>query len=242
MLGYIYKEIKTNKLILSVMFGLMLFFNIFLLSTTIGENKIDEGMIYYAVFFIMTGSSFLVIGMCASGLVQTDERKKWGYYNAAAPHGIKLQVGSIYIIILSALVCCFCISFVINIIMRKITPDTPNVTGMMIAIALLVLLLRAIELPFFYAFGSKVGGLVKALLLFVVIFIAALYFLFADLSWLGSQDEVIEKFIEFLSGISAKTLWNSIFGKILISAVPLYAVSYFISTKVYLKGIDRLEK
>ncbi|MBQ8119383.1 MAG: hypothetical protein IJ172_01195, partial [Ruminococcus sp.] len=120
--------------------------------------------------------------------------------------------------------------------------DVPNVTGMMIAMALLVLLLRAVELPFFYAFGSKVGGLVKTLLLFVVIFITAIYFLFADLSWLGSQDEAMEKLFKFLSGISLKGLWKSVFGKILMSAVPLYAVSYYISTKVYLKGIDRLEK
>ncbi len=241
MLGYLYKEIKTNKLILGVMLGLMLFFNLFLPTTATGDDK-PEGVLFYVFFFIMSGSSFLVIGMCASGLVQTDERKKWGYYNAAAPHGIKLQVGSIYIIILAALVCCFCFSSVMNIIMRKMSSDVPDVTGMMIAIALLVLLLRAIELPFFYAFGSKVGGLVKALLLFAVIFIAALYFLFADLSWLGSQDDVMEKIFKFLSGISLKGLWKSIFGKILISAVPLYAVSYYISTKVYLKGVERLEK
>ena len=241
MFGYLYKELKTNKLILGVMLGLMLFFNIFLPASATGDDK-PEGVLFYAIFFIMSGSSFLVIGMCASGLVQTDERKKWGYYNAAAPHGIKLQVGSIYIIILSALICCIFISFVINIIMRKMSSDVPNVTGMMIAMALLVLLLRAIELPFFYAFGSKIGSLVKALLMFVVIFIAALYFLFADLSWLGSQDDVMENFFKLLSNISAKTLWRSIFGKILISAVPLYAVSYYISTKVYLKGIDRLEK
>lgn len=241
MLGYLYKEIKTNKLILGVMLGLMLFFNLFLPTTATGDDK-PEGVLFYVFFFIMSGSSFLVIGMCASGLVQTDERKKWGYYNAAAPHGIKLQVGSIYIIILSALVICFCVSSVMNIIMRKMSSDVPNVTGMMIAMALIVLLLRAIELPFFYAFGSKVGGLVKTLLLFVVIFITAIYFLFADLSWLGSQDEAMEKLFKFLSGISLKGLWKSIFGKILISAVPLYAVSYYISTKVYLKGIDRLEK
>ena len=241
MLGYLYKELKTNKLILGVMFGLMMFFNVCPFASATGDDK-PEGAFFYAVFFIMSGSSYLVIGMCASGLVQTDERKKWGYYNAAAPNGIRMQVGSIYIIILFALVCCFCISWAINTIMRKMSANVPNVTGMMIAMALLVLLLRAIELPFFYAFGSRVGGLVKTLLVFIVIFAVALYFLFADLSWLGSQDEVVEKIFEFLSSISAKKLWNSILGKILISAVPLYFISYFISTKVYLRGIDRLEK
>jgi hypothetical protein len=135
MLGYLYKELKTNKLILGVMFGLMMFFNVCPFASATGDDK-PEGAFFYAVFFIMSGSSYLVIGMCASGLVQTDERKKWGYYNAAAPNGIRMQVGSIYIIILFALVCCFCISWVINTIMRKMSANVPNVTGMMIAMVL----------------------------------------------------------------------------------------------------------
>ncbi len=242
MLGYIYKELKINKTLLAIMLGLAVFLNLTPLAASTGDENKPDGMIFYALFFIMTGASFLVVGMCSSGLVQTDERKKWGYYNAAAPNGISFQVGSIYTIIFAVLLTVILISYVCNIIIRQIIPNAPNVSVMLIAMALLVLLLRAIELPFFYAFGSKVGSLVKALLLFAVIFIAALYFLFADLSWLGSEDEIIGKFFEIMSTLSIKTIWNSIFGKILISAVPLYAVSFFISTKVYLKGIDRLEK
>ena len=241
MLGYIYKELKINKVILSVMLICAVFLNLTPLAASNSENN-PEGTIFYAIFFIMTGSSFLVIGMCASGLVQTDERKKWGYYNAAAPNGIRFQVGSIYTIILSVLLLDILIAFFCNIIVRQIIPDAPNVSGMLFVMALLVLLFRAIELPFFYAFGSKIGGLVKSLLLFILIFLAVLYFLFADLSWLGSQDEVIGKFFEIMSSLSVKSIWSSVVGKILLSAVPLYAVSYYISTKVYLRGVDRLEK
>ena len=67
--------------------------------------------------------------------------------------------------------------------------------------------------------------------------------MFADISWLGSRDDFMENFLKWLSGLDIKNLVTGGFiGKLLLGAVPLYAISYYISTKVYLKGVDRLEK
>ena len=53
----------------------------------------------------------------------------------------------------------------------------------------------------------------------------------------------MENFLNWLTKLDIKHLVTGGFiGKLLIAAVPLYAVSYFISTKVYLKGVERLEK
>ena len=176
--------------------------------------------------------------------VKTVERKKWGYYTTSVPGGIKKQVGAIYIIILTAIIFTLGVTCGLNIIIRKAAGiDIPDATGMMLVFALIVLFMRAIELPFFYAFGSKVGSAVKSLLVVVLIFIAALYFMFADLSWLGSMDDFIGNFIEWLSKLDLKHLISGGFvGKLLLTAVPLYIVSYLISINVYLKGVDRLEK
>ena len=69
MLGYIYKEIKTNKLILGVMLGLMLFFNLFLPTTATGDDK-PEGVLFYVFFFIMSGSSSQSRILCKRKIVQ----------------------------------------------------------------------------------------------------------------------------------------------------------------------------
>ena len=244
MFGFIYKELKVNKQWLCLMFGLVIFFSCFpMLAASGGEGKL-EGVAFYGVYFLINGTCFLVVGMMASMFVQTDERKKWGYYTTSVPGGIKKQVGAIYIIILTAIIFTLGVTCGLNIIIRKAAGiDIPDATGMMLVFALIVLFMRAIELPFFYAFGSKVGSAVKSLLVVVLIFIAALYFMFADLSWLGSMDDFIGNFIEWLSKLDLKHLISGGFvGKLLLTAVPLYIVSYLISINVYLKGVDRLEK
>ena len=245
MLGFIYKEIKVNKQWLCIMFGLVIFFSAFPMLTAFGDKDGGlEGTAFYVVYFLINGTCFLVVGMMASMFIQTDERKKWGYYATSVPSGIRKQVGAIYIIIFAAILFTLGVTSVINIVMRKVTDiDMPDATGMMLVFALIVLLMRSIEMPFIYAFGSKVGAAVKALLVFVLIFFAAVYFMFADLSWLGSMDDFIGNLLRWFSELDLKHLINGGFvGKLLLCAVPLYALSYYISTKVYLRGVDRLEK
>jgi hypothetical protein len=245
MLGFIYKEIKVNKQWLCIMFGLVIFFSCFPILTSIGEkNGGLEGTALYAVYFLINGTCFLVVGMMASMLIQTDERKKWGYYATSVHGGIKKQVGAIYLIILAAILFTLGLTCILNSILRKaVHMDIPDATGMMLVFALIVLFMRSIEMPFIYAFGSKIGSAVKALLVFILLFIAAVYFMFADLSWLGSMDDFLGNLLKWFSELDIKHLITGGFvGKLLLAAVPMYIASYFISTKVYLKGVERLEK
>ncbi len=247
MLGYLYKDIRINKQMLGIMFGLIVFFSIIpIMAVTGGEESgaVTEGVVFYGIYFLFNGTVFLIVGMMASGFAQTDERKKWGYYNAAVPNGIKQQVGSCYIIVVCAIIIALAVTCGINYLIRNVfSINIPSAGGMMTVFALICLLMRAIELPFFYAFGSKIGSLVKGLLVVSIIMTALVYFMFADISWLGSRDKIMENFLNWLTKLDIKHLVTGGFiGKLLIAAVPLYAVSYLISTKVYLKGIDRLEK
>ena len=247
MLGYLYKDIRINRNILCIMLGLIAFFSIFPLlatSSSDGSGVVAEGLVFYGIYFLINGTVFLVVGMMSSGLVQTDERKKWGYYNAAVPNGIRFQVGSSYIIVFCSIAIALGATCGAIYLIRTFSSiDIPSAGGMMTVFALICLLMRGIELPFFYAFGSKIGSLVKGLLFVVVILIALIYFMFADISWLGSRDDFMENFLKWLSGLDIKNLVTGGFiGKLLLGAVPLYALSYYISTKVYLKGVDRLEK
>ena len=221
MLGFIYKEIKVNKQWLCIMFGLVIFFSCFPMLTSIGEKSGGlEGTAFYAVYFLINGTCFLV------------------------PGGIKKQVGAIYLIILAAILFTLGLTCILNLILRKaVHMDIPDATGMMLVFALIVLFMRSIEMPFIYAFGSKIGSAVKALLVFILLFIAAVYFMFADLSWLGSMDDFLGNLLKWFSELDIKHLITGGFvGKLLLAAVPMYIASYFISTKVYLKGVERLEK
>ena len=247
MLGYLYKDIRINRNILCIMLGLIAFFSFFPIMASYGDEEVGavtEGIVFYGIYFLINGTVFFIVGMIASVFVQTDERKKWGYYNAAAPNGVRQQVGSCYIIVACSITIALAMTCGANYIIRTFSSfSIPSAGGMMIVFALICLLMRAIELPFFYAFGSKIGSLVKGLLFVVLILIALIYFMFADLSWLGSRDDFMENLLNWLSNLDIKHLATGGFiGKLLIAAVPMYIFSYYISTKVYLKGVDRIEK
>lgn len=247
MLGYLYKDIRINKQMLGIMLGLIVFFSIIPIMAAFGGEEsgaVTEGVVFYGIYFLINGTTFLIVGMMASGFAQTDERKMWGYYNAAVPNGIKQQVGSCYIIVVCSIIIALAVTCGMNYLIRNVfSINIPSAGGMMTVFALICLLMRAIELPFFYAFGSKIGSLVKGLLVVSIIMTALVYFMFADISWLGSRDKIMENFLNWLTKLDIKHLVTGGFiGKLLIAAVPLYAVSYFISTKVYLKGVERLEK
>lgn len=100
------------------------------------------------------------------------------------------------------------------------------------------LLIVSVELPCAIAFGTKNGAYVKSGIIVALIFIAAVYLMFGDISWLGSEDEFTEKFLDKLSHLDL----SSTAGKILLSGIPLYCISCFISAKLYLGGIERMEK
>ena len=92
MLGYLYKDIRINRNILCIMLGLIAFFSFFPIMAAYGDEEVGavtEGIVFYGIYFLINGTVFFIVGMMASVFVQTDERKKWGYYNAAAPNGVR---------------------------------------------------------------------------------------------------------------------------------------------------------
>ena len=57
------------------------------------------------------------------------------------------------------------------------------------------------------------------------------------------MDDFLGNLLKWFSELDIKHLITGGFvGKLLLAAVPMYIASYFISTKVYLKGVERLEK
>ena len=123
MLGYLYKDIRINKQMLGIMLGLIVFFSIIPIMAAFGGEEsgaVTEGVVFYGIYFLINGTTFLIVGMMASGFAQTDERKKWGYYNAAVPNGIKQQVGSCYIIVVCSIIIALAVTCGINYLVRTV--------------------------------------------------------------------------------------------------------------------------
>lgn len=246
MLGFLYKDIKSNLQWLLLGLGVILFMVCMLsvVAVTGDENVRQNGLGSFMKMFLfmLEATSFIIVGAFSLNYIQSDERKKWGYYVTSIPHGQTYQVAAKYIFVAAVTFITFGICVANNFIVGQFVDGMPDITETLFSVVCLSLLMRAIELPCIFAFGTKVGSQVKGGILAAVIIGAAIYFMFGDLSWMGTEDEIWDKIFGWIQGFDISKLMDTTIGKILIGAIPLYAVSCFISTKLYLKGVDRMEK
>ena len=244
MLGFLYKDIRTNRKWILIIILVLAFLNllapaaIFLGDGSSGLKASEKTMFVTVFFAIMSLSSFLCSGAFAMNFVQTDERKKWGYYVVSVPRGIVRQVASKYIFTAGMLMLTLGLCSGVNAICGLIWEKTPAVYGITLTLFAIELIMKAVEMPCITAFGSKIGTQVKGGLMAVIVFAIVIYLLFGDLSWIGSEESFWESFFKFVGDFKFST-----FGAwLLLAAVPVYIISCIISTKVYIRGIDRMEK
>ena len=242
MLGFIYKDIRTNRTHIAVILLVLAFFNIlfpiaFLINGD--DNGIESsGLFVTGAFAMMIFCSFLIVGAFAMNFVQTDERKKWGFYVVSLPSGKRNQVVAKYIFVAGMFGLTFCIVIVTNLIFKAISSMAPDILSITVVLLGIELIMKAIEMPCIIAFGSKIGTQVKGGLMALILVAAAIYAMFGDLSWIGSEESFWESIFKFISDFKF-----SRFGIILLLiGIPAYIISCLISTRLYIKGIDRMEK
>lgn len=246
MLGLLRKEIRINIKWICLAFITLMCLNALMsiMMVTGDDSDSIKGMgLFFQGFFAMMGAmSFFINGAFSLNLAQSDERRKWGYYLCAAPRGRERQVVSKYMLILLMLALTFVVTYGCNYFMRKFDSDIPSIRGLLMLMVCISLIMRAIEMPFLFAFGSKVGSQVKGGIMLAIILGAVIYLMFGDLSWIGTQDEVMEKVFKFIGEFDLRRVTKSWAGVLVWAAVPMYIVSCFISMKVYMYGVERMEK
>ncbi|MCM1468087.1 MAG: ABC-2 transporter permease [Alistipes sp.] len=231
MAGLLYKELILNrKNLLCIALG-EFFASLFILIPLIPNAPLND--MEYVMGFFSTFSffmMFLIMGMMASGIFQTDEFKKYAYFISSSPLTHTGQIGAKYLFTLLLylallLWCDFLTAF------SSVLGATANFT---IAFEMFwfMLIANAVEFPFIARFGSAVGNHVKTAFLTVVTLIAFEFVLFGN----------TEKLFGLIKKMSdASTLPDGVL--VLIAAIPyfaagLYFLSYKISCKLYRKGVE----
>ncbi len=242
MTGMLYKDLRTNSRWVKIILLILIFFNVVMsFMLCIGDDDIGatKNKLFMTLFFGGSAAiSFMVVGAFALNFVQTDERKKWGCYVTAVPNGIAKQVVAKYIFVALSVLLTLVICGITNLVTRSQIETAPDISGIIITLAAISLIMRSVELPCITAFGTKIGTQVKGGLMAVIILAVLIYGLFGDLSWIGSEDDFWESFFRLIQDLD----FNRLSLILLAAAVPLYCISCFISTKLFLGGIERLDK
>ncbi len=179
---------------------------------------------------------YLCFGDAQTSLFSGDERKEWANYVISSPCTAKGQVLSKYYesTLLSFLCALWCI-FMLTI--QDALSGTESSILMVLLLFYLQFLLRAVEFPFLVRFGSKCGNYYKLGFILFLGLLLLIYGLYGDISVLPSFEKII-------SGISKLTTED--IGKFSLGflgtfpwiALLLFYLSYYVSCKLYQKGIE----
>lgn len=179
---------------------------------------------------------------------KADEKRLPVYFAISSPAGLNGYVKSKYLTNLLFPFAFFCISFLTDTIACAIidvgTDEIVPTSYVGISSALLqgIVLLSSIELPFMFRFGVKKGANLKAGIFLTVIAAAGIYFLFGDISMFGSVDDFMQFLLDLSTGARGGTTIAAISALMPILTLVLYYLSYLLSCKLYLKGVEQFEQ
>lgn len=243
MYGLIYKNFLVNKKVILLHMGIFIFMYVLSVVPVITGDETTASlmsMVESFVSIISVLSSFMIIGSLETAIFEPDERKKWSYFISCTEGGYKAETGAkyltIYIISTTALV----LSMIIISVISDFSGTEP-IYIVVIFTYMFQLFLRAVEVPFIIRFGMKAGNNIKGIIFMIGFVAVTIYFLFGDLSIFGSVDELWGKFFALFDAKLSPTIviGFSVSGLLIIL---LYYLSYEISCRLSMKGVDNYDR
>ena len=254
MTGLLYKELKLNarKIVLytlsSMVYPMVIIIFTKLAASTLKDSIEDEvqaqlvnnmiGLVWMCFCII----SFFITSVLHNSFITQDERKKWAYYISSTPTGIKGFVGVKYLASVIVGMITVTALMIMQNLANSIGSLVPDATIAIVLGFYGQMLMSAIEFPLMFRFSSKIGSLVKTVIVVAAALIGIIYFLcgdtsmFADLETFWDRIFSLAKDPDFMKKL---IFWISAG---MAAVIPIYYLSYRLSVKWYLKGVENYAK
>ncbi len=250
MYGFLYRNFRVMRQML-IVFSFVILFTVFMpiFQALVWEaeelnNVMEHDLPCMLTYFVLMMLSYFM----NDELHKADEKRLPVYFAIASPAGVKGYVKSKYITTLLlpfiAMNICLMTDLTAAAIL-DLRQDVTRVTsfmGIYTGLFMTFILLSAIELPFMIRFGVKKGANVKAVIFLSILAAAGIYFLFGDISMFGTMENFIQFLLDVLSGKRGGTTMLAISALMPLVTLALYYLSYLLSCKLYLKGVEQLEQ
>ncbi len=250
MYGFLYRNFRVMRQML-VLFSFVILFTVFMpiFGALVWEaEELNDMMEYHmpcmlSYFVLMMLSYFM-----NDELHKADEKRLPIYFAVASPAGVKGYVKSKYICTLLLPFISMNICLIADIIaaaildLRSDVTETPSFMGIYTGLFMMIIFLNAIELPFMIRFSVKKGANVKAVIFIGILAAAGIYFLFGDISMFGTMEEFMQFLLDVMNGKRGGTTLFAISALMPLVTLGSYYLSYLLSCKLYLKGVEQLEQ
>lgn len=236
MYGLIYNNLKQLKLSFLV-------FSFFILSTVALSSSIDETDTYYYTQALISYFMIFVFTNITLMQIHTNEEKKlWSSFVIASPCGGDGHIKSRYLSILIFNFIAFCWCWLTELFVLIIGDVEESLLFSMYSTFFFInLFVCSIEIPFIVRFGCKRGNNIRAGIILGAIAIIVIYFLFGDISMFSSLDEFINNLMDILSGKKSNSFLIASIAVFPYISLTFFYISYKISCRLYLKGVESYE-
>ncbi len=250
MYGFLYRYFRVMRQML-IVFGFVILVTVFMpiFQALVWEAEELNNVMEHDMPCMLTYCVFMMLSYFMNDeLHKADEKRLPVYFAVASPAGVKGYVKSKYIRTLLlpfiAMNVCLMTDLTAAAIL-DLRQDVNRATifmGIYTGLFMMFILLNAIELPFMIRFGVKKGANVKAVVFLSILAAAGIYFLFGDISMFGTMEDFIWFLLDVMSGKRGGTTMLAISALMPLVTLALYYLSYLLSCKLYLKGVEQLEQ
>lgn len=243
MAGLLYKELIQNRKVISLLLlGAVFFISMLIVMSNFSDNSyMTEGVMSFIIPLFL-GCVFLFGGMAQSSIFAPDEVKVRLYFIQSTPLTVRGYVRSKYVftvlISLFTLVICIVGATLVTAVLHL----SVNVTGVLVAFFFVQILMRAIEYPTLFAFGSRFGNYYRIGVAGVLTLLAILYGLFGDLTIFGDGTRILDFIFNLINAENIPTVLVAILALAPVAVTGLFILSYKISCSVCLNGGEHFDK
>lgn len=249
MLGLLYKDYCILKKsiwgLIAVILGTSVFIfwreSVWEKTGLVSETMTAQAFTFSIMPALLFFSFFIYISIFQKSLFEHDERKVWSNYITSTPLGYKEQVLSKYYMTLISSFALVVWGYIYDMISSLVAGSIGSASGIYTTLFFIQIILQAILYPFLIRFGCKYGNTYKLGLFIAVFYGFIVYLLFGKI-----PEGISDNFFEFLFDLAASevalpTAALGVLALLPYVAALLFYLSYKLSCKWYLKGVEAYE-
>ena len=243
MTGLIYKEWRHNRLyiVMPAVFGMAAILVPILITALNGDGLQgltgEQGTVIRIIALLL---GFLSAGTAQNFALRGDDRKAWAVFIASSPETADgfLRIKYEMIFAMSVLIvssCVFLDQLLSAVVFDVAGKGLSDISSVYMTLAFLQIFLRAIDIPFIIRFGYKRGIMIKTIIV-VVLFIMLTVTIMVNREGIGAAVKV------WLENGFDKELIGRLTTLFPFVALAAYFLSYYISCRIYMKGVEQYDK
>ncbi|MGN0631536.1 MAG: ABC-2 transporter permease [Ruminococcus sp.] len=250
--GFLYKELRQNmKSICTVIilpFLILIFLTGCIAIVSLNKEYGGDGWIVKTltsdiIRFVSIALGFFSVSGLLLSVFHGDDKKLWAYFTASAPMGVKKFLYTKYVLSFAMCGLYFVSSYVADTLVATVRwfaleEEVISFGGIFVIIFFVLIFQNSFSIPMMLRFGEKKGSIINLIIILCLALAAVLVLSFIPAE---IQDKVFAWLAGFMTGDHGD-LTTLLLGIFPAFSVGAYILSYRVSCKIFMKGVNEYDR